>query len=185
LCVYFLPSRGEGAVKSRIDPRVSTSPGPGKAKLLDRVREAIRLKHYSLRTEQTYIDWIKRFILFHGKQHPELLGGEAVRDFLSDLASTKNVAASTQNQAFSALLFLYREVLKQELPWIADIERAKHPPKIPGCFYAGRSPGRALETSRHGATNGTFALWVWITAHGMPAPANQGHRLWISSSHSP
>jgi integrase len=130
----FLAFKGEGAVKSRIDPRVSNAPGPGKAKLLDRVREAIRLKHYSLRTEHAYIDWIKRFILFHGKQHPGMLGGEAVREFLSDLASSKNVAASRQNQAFSALLFLYREVLKQELPWIADIERAKRPPKIPVVF---------------------------------------------------
>jgi integron integrase len=130
----FLAIRGERAVKSRIDPRVSTPPGPGKAKLLDQVREAIRLKHYSLRTEHAYIDWIKRFIIFHGKQHPEMLGGDAVRDFLSDLASNQNVAASTQNQAFSALLFLYREVLKQELPWIAGIERAKRPPKIPVVF---------------------------------------------------
>jgi len=102
--------------------------------LLDQVREAIRLKHYSLRTEHAYIDWIKRFIIFHGKQHPEMLGADAVREFLSDLASSKNVAASTQNQAFSALLFLYREVLKLELPWIDNIERAKRPPKIPVVF---------------------------------------------------
>jgi integron integrase len=109
--------------------------GPdGKAKLLDQVRAAIRFKHYSLRTEQAYVDWIKRFIIFHGKQHPEKLGADAVREFLSDLASARNVAASTQNQAFSALLFLYREVLKQELPWIDDIERVKRPPKVPVVF---------------------------------------------------
>jgi hypothetical protein len=72
--------------------------------LLDQVREAIRLKHYSLRTEHAYIDWIKRFIIFHGKQHPEMLGGDAVREFLSDLASNKNVAASTQNQHVKAPL---------------------------------------------------------------------------------
>ena len=113
---------------------ISAGGGDGKIKLLDRVRAVIRFKHYSLRTEQAYVDWIKRFIIFHGKQHPETLGADAVREFLSDLVSTGNVAASTQNQAFSALLFLYREVLKQELPWIDDIERAKRPPKIPLVF---------------------------------------------------
>ena len=105
-----------------------------KPKLLGQVREAIRLKHYSLRTEKTYLDWIKRFILFHGKRHPLTMGAEEVRRFLSDLASHRGVAASTQNQAFSALLFLYKEVLKQELPWIDDIERAKRPTKLPVVF---------------------------------------------------
>jgi integron integrase len=107
---------------------------PGKVKLLDRVREVIRLKHYSLRTEHTYVDWIKRFIVFHGKRHPETMGAAEVSEFLSHLASERNVAASTQNQAFSALLFLYREVLKQDLPWIDDIERAKRPAKMPVVF---------------------------------------------------
>src|ERR1700682_5419979 len=97
---------------------------PGKVKLLDHVREVIRVKHYSLRTEHTYVGWIKRFIVFHGKRHPETMGAAEVSEFLSYLASDRNVAASTQNQAFSALLFLYREVLKQDLPWINDIERA-------------------------------------------------------------
>jgi integron integrase len=106
----------------------------GKVKLLDQVREVIRVKHYSLRTENTYVDWIKRFILFHGKRHPGTLGAEEVRAFLSHLATQRNVAASTQNQAFSALLFLYREVLKQDLPWINDIERAKRPAKVPVVF---------------------------------------------------
>jgi len=110
---------------------VSCDSGQGKPKLLDRVRDAIRFKHYSLRTEQAYADWIKRFILFHGKRHPEAMGAEEVRTFLSDLAVNQNVAASTQNQALSALLFLYREVLKQDLPWIDNIERAKRPAKVP------------------------------------------------------
>ena len=93
---------------------VSVPPEPGKVKLLDRVREAMRFKHYSLRTEPTYIDWIKRFIIYHGKRHPETMGVDEVRRFLNNLASERNVAASTQNQAFSALLFLYKEVLKQQ-----------------------------------------------------------------------
>jgi integron integrase len=110
---------------------VSRESGQGKPKLLDSVRDTIRFKRYSLRTEQAYVDWIKRFILFHGKRHPEAMGAEEVRTFLSDLAANQNVAASTQNQAFSALLFLYRDVLKQDLPWIDNIERAKRPAKVP------------------------------------------------------
>ena len=97
-------------------PRASRQ---GKPQLLDRVRDTIRFKHYSLRTEQVYVDWIKRFILFHGKRHPEKMGAEEVRAFLSDFAANQNAAASTQNQALSALLFLYREVLKQDSPWIS------------------------------------------------------------------
>jgi integron integrase len=110
---------------------VPPDPQPGKIKLLDRVRQSIRFRHYSLRTEQVYLDWIKRFILFHGKRHPVEMGADEVREFLTYLATKGRVAASTQNQAFSALLFLYREVLKQELPWIDNIERAKRPAKLP------------------------------------------------------
>jgi len=113
---------------------ITPVPEPRKPKLLEQVREAIRLKHYSLRTEKTYLDWIRRFILFHGKRHPQSMGAEEVRQFLSDLATEHNVAASTQNQAFSALLFLYKAVLKQELPWIDDIQRAKRPAKLPVVF---------------------------------------------------
>jgi integron integrase len=116
--------------------KVPPAPQSGKIKLLDRVRETIRFKHYSLRTEQVYLDWIKRFILFHGKRHPVEMGADEVRGFLSHLATKGRVAASTQNQAFSALLFLYREVLKQELPWIDNIERAKRPTKLPVVFTA-------------------------------------------------
>jgi Phage integrase, N-terminal SAM-like domain len=79
-------------------------------KLLDRVRDAIRLKHYSYRTEQTYVQWIRRFILFHNKRHPQEMGVPEIEAFLTHLAVTENVAASTQNQAFSSLLFLYRDV---------------------------------------------------------------------------
>jgi len=95
--------------------------------LLDRVRNKIRLKHYSLRTEQTYVDWIKRFILFHGKRHPSELGAEEVEAFLTHLAVAGQVAASTQNQAKSALLFLYQVVLEVELPWLDQVEKAKTP----------------------------------------------------------
>jgi integron integrase len=106
------------------------------------------LRHYSLRTEQSYLNWIKRFILFHGKRHPEEMGAEEVREFLTHLATKDQVAAATQNQAFSALLFLYRDVLKQELPWIDNIERAKRPPKLPVVFTP--EEARAVLTKLHG-----------------------------------
>ena len=82
-------------------------------KLLDQVRDAIRLKHYSIRTEETYVDWIRHFILFHGKRHPRQMGTPEIEAFLTHLAVDRKVAASTQNQALSALLFLYRDVLIQ------------------------------------------------------------------------
>jgi integron integrase len=110
------------------------SAGPKPPKLLDRVRAAVRFNHYSPRTEQAYVDWIERFIRFHGIRHPQEMGAEEVRAFLTHLATELNVAASTQNQAFSALLFLYREVLKERLPWIDDIVRAKRPLKVPVVF---------------------------------------------------
>jgi integron integrase len=100
-------------------------------KLLDQVRGKIRLKHYSIRTEQAYADWIKRFILFFGKRHPRDLGAADVEKFLTHLAVEGKVAASTQNQAKSALLFLYREVLGIELPWLDNVERAKVPKRLP------------------------------------------------------
>ncbi|MFN4341193.1 MAG: integron integrase [Azonexus sp.] len=100
-------------------------------RLLDRVRERIRFKHYSLRTEDAYVQWIKRFILFHGKRHPAEMGAAEVEAFLTHLAVEGKVAASTQNQARSALLFLYKEVLGSELPWLNNVEQAKKPRRLP------------------------------------------------------
>jgi integron integrase len=102
-----------------------------KPRLLDRVREAIRARHYSRRTEKAYVAWIRRYILFHGKRHPLEMGGPEVTRFLTSLAVEGHVAGSTQNQALSALLFLYREVLGQELPWLDDIVRAKRTARLP------------------------------------------------------
>jgi len=98
------------------------------------VRAAIRTRHYSLRTEQTYIQWIKQYIIFNSKRHPSDLGAAEVSAFLSYLAVSRKVAASTQNQALAAILFLYRHVLKQELPWLQDVERAKRPTRVPLVF---------------------------------------------------
>ena len=100
-------------------------------RLIDRVREAILSRHYSRRTEKTYWYWIRFFIHFHGKRHPAEMGGTEVQAFLSWLATERDVAAATQNQALSALLFLYQKVLGQELPWLDGIARAKRPVRLP------------------------------------------------------
>lgn len=100
-------------------------------RLMDEVRRRVRLKHYSLRTEQAYTGWIRRFILANGKRHPRTMGGPEVEHFLSSLALRANVSAGTQNQALSALLFLYREVLDVRLPWMDQVVRAKRPKRIP------------------------------------------------------
>jgi integron integrase len=102
-----------------------------KPKLLDQVRDVIRVKHYSIRTESCYVDWIKRFILFHEKRHPSEMGQAEVEAFLSHLAVVGKVSASTQNQAKSAILFLYKAVLGQELPWLDGVTNAKASIRLP------------------------------------------------------
>ena len=98
---------------------------------MEDVRRRLRVKHYSLRTEQAYTAWIRRFIIANGKRHPRELGAAEVEGFLSRLASEHDVSAGTQNQALSALLFLYRVVLGIDLPWLNDITRAKRPRRVP------------------------------------------------------
>lgn len=100
-------------------------------KLLDLVRERCRVKHYSLHTGQAYVQWIRRYILFHGKRHPRDMYGPEVEAFLTSLAIQGHVAPSTQSQALAALLFLYREVLGVDLPWLDGVTRAKKPPRLP------------------------------------------------------
>ncbi|MBP8172297.1 MAG: integron integrase [Pseudomonas sp.] len=102
-----------------------------KPRLLDQLRDQIRLKHYSIRTERVYCEWVKQFIRFHNYRHPEEMGAAEVEAFLSDLAVHRNVAASTQNQALAALLFLYKQVLKLDLPWLGEVVRAKKPVRLP------------------------------------------------------
>ncbi len=131
-----------------------------KQRLLERVRGAIRLRHYSLRTEQTYIQWIRRFILFHGKRHPDDMGEREITDFLTDLAVTRKVAASTQNQALSAILFLYRKVLDHKLEWLDDVVRAKQPRRLP--VVLSKSEVTQLLDQLHG-TNGLIARLIYGT----------------------
>jgi hypothetical protein len=109
----------------------TSAPVPPKPRLLERVRAALRIRHYSRRTEKAYVAWIRRYILFHGKRHPVEMGAPELTRFLSSLAVDSKVAASTQSQALSALLFLYPAVLEMDLPWLDDVVRAKRPQRLP------------------------------------------------------
>jgi integron integrase len=114
--------------KDQSDPSIDE---PRRPRLLDQMREAIRARHYSIRTEDTYVDWARRFILFHDKRHPLKMGPAEVTAFLTYLAVHRNVAPATQSQAKSALLFLYREVLGVQLPWLDEIVAAKEKRRLP------------------------------------------------------
>jgi integron integrase len=114
------PDSGQAGQMSARSPR-----------LLDRVRAGLQARHYSKRTERAYVSWIRRFILFHGKRHPDEMSGAEVGAYLSNLASEGKVSASTQNQALSALLFLYQQVLGRELEWLGELVRAKRPKHVP------------------------------------------------------
>jgi len=145
-----------------------SSPPP---RLLDRVRDRLRLKHYSLRTETSYIGWIKRYIHFHGKRHPAEMGRVEAEAFLTSLAVDRNVAAATQNQALSALLFLYREVLGVELPWLDDVTRAKKPARLPTVMT------RAETTALLGAIENTELQLVTRLLYGSGLRLLEGLRL--------
>jgi len=134
-----------GARRKVREPDPSRSRPP---RLFDRVREAARVRHYSRRTESAYLAWIRRFIFFHRKRHPAEMGAPEITKFLSSLAVEGDVAASTQNQALSALLFLYRDVLEQDLPWLDDVVRAKRPARLPVVLT--RDEVRTLLLQMHG-----------------------------------
>jgi len=145
-------------------------PIPPKRKLLDQVRDAIRLKHYSYKTEQSYVAWIRRYILFHNKRHPQEMGTEEVEAFLTHLAVTENVAASTQNQALSAVLFLYRYVLQQPLTENVDAIRAKRSKHLPTVLTV------AEVKAVLGAMTGTPQLMAELL-YGTGMRLNEGLRL--------
>src|SRR5688572_22948985 len=119
-----------------------------KPRLLDQVRAEIQKRHYSYRTEKQYVGWIVRYIRFHGYQHPSRLGGPDVEAFLSDLATRRNVAAATQAQALAAVLFLYKQVLRVDLPWISNVTRARRPKRLPVVLT--RAEARRLLDQLHG-----------------------------------
>ncbi len=137
---------------SGIAPEVGLQGQP--TRLLDQLRAAIRSRHYSIRTEAAYVEWVRRFIRFHGLRHPRELGAAEVGAFLSHLAADRNVAASTQNQARSAILFLYRAVLAVDLPWLDDVLPAHRPRRLPVVLT--QREVRALIDE----LNGTMALVV-------------------------
>jgi integron integrase len=123
----------EAGVIQRVSPERSTLvvATTGAPKLLDRVRQTIRAKHYTRRTESAYVDWIRRYVLFHRKRHPSEMGASEIAAFLIWLATNRRVSASTQNQALSALLFLYRNVLHIEIGPIENVPRARMPVRVP------------------------------------------------------
>jgi integron integrase len=124
-------SFSSGPPLTKLTPQPFAYSPEQKPKLLEQVRAAIRLRHYSLRTEDTYVHWIKRFIVFHGKRHPVEMGEQEIAQFLSALAVDRQVSASTQNQALNAVLFLYRQVLDLNPGWIDNVVRAKRPQRLP------------------------------------------------------
>lgn len=131
------PSAPAASNRGIVEPRrpappvVVSSRAAGGVRLFDQIRHAVRTLHYSYRTEQAYVDWVRRFVLFQGKRHPAELGAREVGDFLSHLAVDRHVSASTQTQARSALLFLYRRVLDVQLPWLDDVAAARLDRKLP------------------------------------------------------
>jgi site-specific recombinase XerD len=112
-------------------PDTAISPSDRAPKLLTQVVNTIRIRHYSIRTDEAYVHWVKAYIRFHGLRHPRDMGAREVTKFLSHLASERDVAAATQQQALSALLFLYRHVLEIDLPWPDDLVRPKKPARLP------------------------------------------------------
>lgn len=125
------PLRSAYPSLSPVAPALAEQMPPQRPKLLDTLRAQLRVMHYAIRTEEAYVDWVRRFILFHNKRHPKDMGPEEVSKFLSYLAVTRHVSASTQNQAKAAILFLYRHVLSIELPWLDDVVIAKVPQRLP------------------------------------------------------
>jgi integron integrase len=132
--VVPFPSPGTG--------RPSTMPDAPPPRLLDRVRAALRTRHYSIRTEKAYVGWVRRYVLFHGKRHPDTLGEAEIGAYLSSLANQEKVSASPQNQALAALLFLYQEVLGRKIEWLGDLVHAKRPARVP--IVLSRDEARAL-----------------------------------------
>jgi len=115
-------------------------PEPGKPRLLDQVRNRCRVRHLRPKTERAYVNWVRRFVVFHHMRHPLEMGAKEVTEFLTHLAVEGQVAASTQNQALSALLFLYREVLERDFGWLDNVVRARKPKTLPVVY----SPEEAM-----------------------------------------
>lgn len=155
------PPQGEEAMSAPPPPR-----------LLDAMRQRIRVLHYSLRTAQAYVDWARRFILFHGKRHPREMGAPEVTAFLTHLAVDRQVSASTQNQAKAAILFLYKEVLQFDLPWLGEVVAAKASRRLP-VVLTQRGAGITAAIAGHDLAGGFIAVWHGHAHFGRAAPAGE------------
>ena len=151
-------------------------------KLLEEVRDLIRTRHYSYRTEEAYLNWIRQYILFHGKRHPAEMGADQVTQFLTHLAVKRQVAASTQNQALAALLFLYKNVLKVDLPWLTNVERAKRPARIPLVLTKGGSQAPAHTIGATELAPGEPALRSRTAPQGMSEFASKRSGFRVSAN---
>ena len=154
-----------------------TSGAAAKPKLLDEVRARIRRLNYSIRTEDTYVDWVRRFVLFHGKRHPRALGAAEIEAFLTHLAVAGKVSASTQNQAKSALLFLYREVLGIDLPWLTDVASARQGKRLPVVLTVAEVQGGTRAGEWHKRGDVAVAVRQRAAADGVRAAAGEGCRF--------
>lgn len=164
---------------SLVDRRlaISSPPGSPKPKLLDQVRQAIRTRHHSSKTEEAYVGWIRRFIVFHNKRHPSEMGEAEIGQYLSSLARNSHVSASTQNQALNALLFLYHEVLDKEIGLIQGVVRAKRPHRLP-VVLTKEEVRRVLGNIKgHSVVDGDAPLWSRIASDGMLPSESQGYRF--------
>jgi site-specific recombinase XerD len=135
-------------------------------------------RHYSYRTEQTYLHWIKQFILLHHKQHPSVLGASDISAFLTHLAVKQNVSASTQNQVLAAVLFLYRYVLEIDLPRVENVERAKKPTRLPVVFTREEVKALLSNLSHTKWLMASLRLWSGNKVKRMPGAAREGYRFW-------
>jgi len=153
-------------------------------KLLEEVRGLIRTRHYSYRTEEAYLYWIRQYILFHGKRHPAEMGPAEVSQFLTHLAVKREVAASTQNQALAALLFLYRNVLQQDLPWLENVTRAKQPAHIPLVLTRAEVQATPFTIGPTELAAGESALWSRASPQGMPEFEGKRSGLRLSANRS-
>src|SRR5437899_6726478 len=171
LADYVLKGPNRASQGAVLISSLSSAPKP---KLLDRVRDAIRTRHYSYRTEKAYVHWIKRFIFFHNKRHPIEMGEPEVARFLSSLASDGHVSASTQNQAFNALLFLYKEVLGKK---IGRGRARKESAETAGRAHERRSQESDRSHERFATFDGVSPLRRWIAADGVLSSPGQRYRL--------
>ena len=145
--------------------------------LFEVAREKMRTRHFAYRTEQVYLHWIRRYVNFHDRRHPRGLGHEGVEKFLSHLAVEAKVGASTQNQALQALLFLYRQVLDIDLPWLENVTRASRPKRLPVVLTPSEVRSVPGAVGGDDLAGGQSFIRQRVAFDGIAAAARQGHRF--------